>query len=77
MLFRSDLAPAEWHGIPVRTILALNPMTAFIDAARSATYGLSAPSPETVIGMVAWTAVALGLAWLAFAWRGRDIAEAM
>lgn len=77
VLYPVSIAPAEWHGIPVRAILDANPMTAFIDATRSAVYDLQVPSAADVAGMAIWSTIALGLAWLTFLARGRDIAEAV
>ena len=77
VLYPIAIAPTEWHGIPVRAILEANPMTAFIDATRSAVYGLEAPSAADAVSMIAWTAIAVGLAWLTYLARGRDIAEAV
>ena len=77
VLYPVSTAPAEWHGIPVRAILEANPMTAFIDATRSAVYALEVPSAADAAAMAGWTLAAVALAWLTYRARGRDIAEAV
>jgi ABC-type polysaccharide/polyol phosphate export permease len=67
--------PETLHGIPLRALVMLSPLAAFVDAMRALAYGLVAPSASDWALMLGWTAIALAVARLVYQLRGQDIAE--
>lgn len=77
ILYPLDQIPEEWKGIPVRAIVAINPLAEFIGAFRDCLYGLTVPSLGVVLAMLAWTVGAVLLAWWVYLRKGQDIGEAV
>ena len=77
ILYPLENVPQEWHGIPVRAIMAANPLAEFITAFRNVLYDLTMPSTRNLVMMTAWTAGALLLAWWVYLKKGQDIGEAV
>lgn len=77
ILYPVDQIPAEYKGIPVREIMALNPLSVFITAIRNCLYDLQVPSLGQFAVMLAWTVGAVLLAWFVYLRKGQDIGEAI
>lgn len=71
------MIPSEWNGIPLRALIALNPLVGFVESLRSLTYDLQLPSLGTAVGLVAWTLISIGGALIVYRRWGLDIAEAI
>lgn len=77
IIYPTSLIPEDWHGIPLRSLLSLNPMADLVEISRNLLYDLRLPSMEDVAYSVAWT-FALGvLACLVHRRWGRDVSEAI
>ena len=77
IIYPATLVPDEWHGIPLRAIVTLNPISQFVEALRNLAYDLRPPSAALWVGMVGWSAVAGLVAWVVYRARGLDIGEAI
>lgn len=77
ILYPLDQVPESWKGIPVRAIMAANPVAEFIVAFRNVLYDLTLPSTKNLLAMSAWTAISLLIAWLVYLRKGQDIGEAV
>ena len=75
IIYPVTLVPEEWHGIPLRAIVILNPITEFVESLRKLTYDLEFPAPLLWFGMLAWAVGALVVAAAIYQRRGRDIGE--
>jgi ABC-type polysaccharide/polyol phosphate export permease len=75
IIYPITLVPTSWNGIPLRAIVALNPLAQFIEAARALLYGLAVPPASGWLILLLWTAVAAAIARLVYRGRGQDIAE--
>ena len=78
VMYSVDMIPEDWNGIPLRSLLALNPMTDFVEIARLLLYELRLPplgSGALLPGLDRWSmgvaAVLVHRRW------GRDVSEAL
>jgi ABC-type polysaccharide/polyol phosphate export permease len=77
IIYQVSLVPADWHGIPLRTVISLNPLALYVEALRGIAYDLSAPGLWTWLGMAGWAAGMVVLAMLVYRSRGLDIGESI
>jgi ABC-2 type transport system permease protein len=77
VMYPVTMIPEEWNGIPLRSLLSLNPMADFVEIARLLLYELRLPPLGPVLYCLAWTAVSLVVALLVFRRWGRDVSEAI
>jgi ABC-type polysaccharide/polyol phosphate export permease len=77
IIYPASLVPDDWHGVPLRSIVILNPISEFVAALRSLVYDLRIPGAITWIAMLAWAAGALIVASAVYRARGLDIGEAV
>jgi ABC-type polysaccharide/polyol phosphate export permease len=77
IIYQISRIPSSWHGLPVQAMVRLNPISVYVDSLRQLVYDLQVPSFMTWVQVVAWAAVAVGLAVLVYRWRGLDIGEAI
>lgn len=77
IMYPLDLIPEQWHGIPLRDLFLLNPMTSFVNMSRDLVYALQLPSLTSVAYVVAWTAATAVLARIVYRRYGRDVSEAI
>lgn len=77
ILYPTDQIPEEWKGIPIRDIIAANPIAEFINAVRACIYDLQVPDLRQVAAMLAWTIGSVLLAWWVYLRKGQDIGEAV
>ena len=76
-MYPLDLIPEQWHGIPLRDLFLINPMTSFVGISRDLVYGLQLPGIGSVLYVIAWTAAAALGARLVYRKWGRDVSEAI
>lgn len=77
IMYPLDLIPTDWHGIPLRDLFMLNPMTSFVGISRELVYALQLPSLGSVLYAVAWTAAMYVVARVVYRRFGRDVSEAI
>jgi ABC-type polysaccharide/polyol phosphate export permease len=77
VMYPATLIPEEWNGIPLRGLLALNPMADFVEIARLLLYELRLPPVGMVAYCLVWTVVACAGANLVYRRWGRDVSEAI
>jgi ABC-type polysaccharide/polyol phosphate export permease len=77
IIYQVSLVPTSWHGIPLQTIVRLNPIALFVEGLRGLVYDLKAPELSMWLEMFVWAAAALVLANAVYRWRGLDIGEAI
>lgn len=75
ILYPVHLVPERSHGIPVRAIYDLNPLTQFVEAFRDVLYSLQVPSAARLLGLSAASLLTLAVGWLFFARRASDVSE--
>lgn len=75
IIYQLTIIPESSHGLPLRRIIELNPLTQFIELFRSLTYGLTPGSWLSWVGLVGTTAVVAGVASLVYRARGLDLSE--
>lgn len=77
IMYPIELIPEDWHGVPLRELFYLNPMTSFVNISRDLVYSLQLPSLAAVLYALAWTAVALVGARIVYLRWGQDVSEAI
>ena len=77
IMYTVDMIPEDYNGIPLRSLLAVNPMTEFVDIARALLYDLTLPPLWSVLYAGLWTALMVGAAVLVHRRFGQDISEAI
>lgn len=77
IMYPLDLIPEDWHGIPLRELFYLNPMTSFVNISRDLVYSLQLPSLGAVLYALAWTAAALVGARVVYLRWGQDVSESI
>lgn len=75
IIYDIGLVPETWLGLPLRAIVSANPIAQFVVSLRSLTYDLVLPPAATWLGLVVWTAIALGVARATYRRWGLDIGE--
>jgi ABC-type polysaccharide/polyol phosphate export permease len=74
IIYPIELIPAD-SDLPLRQVIAANPLSQFVLGFRDLMYGLGVPSLKSTGYVCLWTLGALGVAYLVFRWRGRDVGE--
>jgi len=77
IIYQINSVPEVWHGLPLRTIVNLNPLAGFVGCLRGLAYDLKVPPLLTWLELVAWAAGAVALAVAVYRIRGLDIGEAI
>lgn len=75
VIYPISLIPEDWNGIPLRSLLALNPMADLVEITRALLYELRLPALFPVVYSLAWTLGLTVLAWLVYRRWGRDVSE--
>ena len=75
IIYPISIVPVAWHHIPLRTIIRLQPMAAFVEVFRSLCYELRLGRGTGWLTMAAWTAVAVAAAAYVYNRRGLDLSE--
>jgi ABC-type polysaccharide/polyol phosphate export permease len=77
IIYPINLVPEEWNGIPLRAIVAFNPISEFVESLRLLLYGIAIPPWPVWLGLVAWMLGALALAAFTYRRWGLDIGESV
>jgi ABC-type polysaccharide/polyol phosphate export permease len=77
VMYPITMIPEDWKGIPLQHLMLLNPMTVFVDMARSVVYDLALPSTGSILMALGWTVAAVGAAVVVYRRWGRDVSEAI
>ncbi|MGI8663437.1 MAG: ABC transporter permease [Acidimicrobiales bacterium] len=75
IIYPITLVPGVWHRIPLRTIVQLQPLAAFVEVFRALLYDLTLGTARAWLTMLVWTLLAVGLAWRLYNKRGLDLSE--
>lgn len=76
IIYPITLVPETLYGVPARFLIEnLNPLTAFVGAARESLYLLEVPPIDQWIVMVGWSVLSLGVGWWAFNRKAADLIE--
>ena len=75
IIYPPTLVPGVWHHLPLRTLINLQPMAAFVETFRSLSYNLTLGSGRAWLTIVVWTLAAVGAAWITYQRRGLDLSE--
>jgi ABC-type polysaccharide/polyol phosphate export permease len=67
--------PVRWHGIPLRALIEVQPMTAFVQVFRDLCYGLTLGPGRAWLIMLMWTVLAVVGASFVYSRRGLDLSE--
>jgi ABC-type polysaccharide/polyol phosphate export permease len=67
--------PSVWHRVPLRTLLSLQPMAAFVETFRALIYDLTLGPARAWLTILVWTLAAVAAAWLMYRRRGLDLSE--
>lgn len=77
VIYPLEQVPETWNGIPLQTLISMNPLTGFINSVRDVTYGLTMPNAAELTQIVLWTAGLVAAATVVYLRKGRDIGEAV
>lgn len=77
VMYPVTLIPETWKGIPLRQLLAVNPMADFVGIARLLLYELRLPPLGPVLYVGVWTIGLVALATYVYRRWGRDVGEAI
>lgn len=77
IIYQADSVPVAWRGIPLRSIVLLNPLAAFVETLRGLAYDLQVPSLTSWLTLLAWACAAVVVAMIVYRHRGLDIGEAI
>jgi ABC-type polysaccharide/polyol phosphate export permease len=75
IIYPITLVPGVWHRLPLRTVIELQPMAAFVETFRALVYGLEVGPARAWLTVCAWTAVSIAGAWIYYRRRGLDLSE--
>jgi ABC-2 type transport system permease protein len=75
IIYPLRLIPKDYHGIPARTIISLNPLAQFVQVSRDIFYGLKVPSVGAWSYLLLWSVGMLVVGWTIFKRYARDVAE--
>lgn len=75
IIYPLTMIPEQWHGIPIRALLAASPFAQLIEYGRVLLYELRLPSAPQTLMLLGWTALAvLAARWVASR-AGQDVSE--
>jgi len=75
IIYPLSQVPEEIHGVPVRAIISLNPLTQFVEWSRDAFYNLRWPSAASFLGTTAASLAVFTFGWIVFNRKARNVAE--
>jgi ABC-type polysaccharide/polyol phosphate export permease len=75
IIFPLSMIPVELHGLPLRLLFSVNPLTQFLQLFRDLVYGLTTGSMLQWAYVTVWTAAMLAWAMWVFKRRGGDLGE--
>lgn len=77
ILYPASLIPADWNGIPLQAIFALNPLAWYLGGLREILYDLTSPSAGMWLTMLACTAGSVLLLRVVYRRWGLDVSESI
>lgn len=77
VMYPVEMIPESFKGIPLRSLLSINPMADFVSISRALLYDLRLPSLAQVGYVTLWTAAMCALAAYTYRRWGRDVSEAI
>lgn len=77
VMYPVEMIPEDYKGIPLRSLLGLNPMADFVSISRALLYDLRLPGLGEVGYVLAWTTAMVVLARFVYRRWGRDVSEAI
>ena len=75
IIYNPTDVPSDWHGLPLRTLIGLQPMAAFVETFRSLCYSLTLGPARAWLTSFGWTVAAVAAAWVFYRRRGLDLSE--
>lgn len=75
IIYPITFVPEEWRGFPLRTLVELNPLSAFVELFRSLMYGLSPGTPFLWGVSLGWTVAAVLLGLWVYRRKAQDLGE--
>jgi ABC-type polysaccharide/polyol phosphate export permease len=75
IIYPPSFIPEHAHGVPLRQLLELNPMSQFVSAFRAVVYDLRVPSFAQLGGLVLMSVLSVTIGWWVFHRRARDVSE--
>lgn len=75
IIYPPSLIPEEAFGLPLRDLLAMNPVAQFVAAFRDAVYGLQTPSLVHLLSLTLLSLTSVSVGWWVFHRRARDVSE--
>ena len=77
VMYPVSMIPVDWNGIPLRRLMALNPMADFVGIVRLLLYELRLPPLGSVLYCAGWTVGLASIAIVVHRVWGRDVSEAI
>lgn len=77
IIYPITIVPESWHGIPVRTVMSINPMAQFVEATRDVLYHLRVPTLGQTAMLLGWTLAAVLFARLVYVKLGPRVGESI
>lgn len=77
VMYPVEMIPEQFHGIPLRGLLGVNPMADFVSISRALLYDLRLPGLGEVGYVLVWTLALCALATFVYRRWGRDVSEAI
>jgi ABC-type polysaccharide/polyol phosphate export permease len=75
IIYPLRIIPKSKSGIPIRTIISLNPLAKFVQASRDIFYGIKVPTLGTMVYLLLFSAGTFLVGWVVFSRLARDVAE--
>lgn len=77
VIYTIDMIPEEWHGIPMRSLLSLNPLADLVEISRNLVYDHRLPELGPVAYSAAWILAVAGASLFVHRRWGRDVVESL
>lgn len=75
IIYQLSFLPSTWHGMPLRTIIATNPIAQFVQVFRALVYDLQPGALHNWAYLLAWCGISTALAVVVYRRRGLDLGE--
>lgn len=75
IIYTLELVPERLFGLPMQTIVRLNPLTQFVNFSRDLFYTQQLPSLTSVAGLAVTSTAMLALGWWVFSRKAENVAE--
>jgi ABC-type polysaccharide/polyol phosphate export permease len=75
IIYQPSQIPGVKYHLPLRTLVSLQPMAAFVETFRALIYDLTFGPARAWLTCLVWTLAAVGGAWITYQRRGLDLSE--